>query len=203
MKKFTIILLLTFIFAPFIHGAESASAVLGRVAEKIRSSGSLNITYTLTANGERADGNILISSDCFQLSSPQVRSWYDGKTQWTYSSLMGEVNITEPTPEEIAQVNPFAIIKSFSTDYTASFLKSPKGFSNILLKSKKKNADITSATVTINNSTGYPYSIKLIMAGGQEFSVGIKSVKPGQPLPLSTFRYNTKEYPSVRVVDLR
>lgn len=202
MKKISLIILLLFVSAS-VWGAETASAVLERTAAKIRAAKSLVVDYSLTAGGQTVDGVLTIAGNCFQLNSSEVKSWYDGKTQWTYSTHIGEINITEPTREELLQVNPFAIIQSFSTDYTATLLKSPGGFSNIRLSAKRKNLDITGATITINNTTGYPTAVKLVMNGGQTISIRVKSVSPGGLLPVSRFRFDHKAYPAVEVVDLR
>lgn len=183
--------------------AETAYAVLERVASKIRSTKSITVDYSLSSGGQRSEGHLLLSGDRFMISSPQITSWYDGMSQWTYSSLAGEVNITEPTSEELAQVNPFAIIQSFSADYNASLKKSPKGFDTVILKSKRKNMDITSAEIVINNSTHYPAKIKLVMNGGQAISIEIKNIKTGGDVPLSDFRFNPTKYPAIPVIDLR
>ncbi|WP_301904186.1 LolA-like putative outer membrane lipoprotein chaperone, partial [uncultured Duncaniella sp.] len=108
-----------------IQGAETATSILDRASAKIRSDKSIAATYTISADGHLHSGTLTIAGDRFILTSPQISSWYDGKTQWTYSTQTGEVNITEPTPEELQQVNPFAIINSFRKLYKASLLKSP------------------------------------------------------------------------------
>lgn len=184
-------------------GGDNAVSVLDRAASKIRSAKSLTVDYTLDSGGQSVDGTLILAGDCFQLTSPQIRSWYDGKTQWTYSSHIGEVNITEPTSDDLAQVNPFAILKSFSSNYTATIQKSQKGSQTILLKAKNKNPDISSISVTINTATDYPSAVKLTLAGGQTINIKIKSVIPGGLLPLSRFRYDPKDYPGINIVDLR
>lgn len=184
-------------------GADSAGSVIKKCADKIRASKSLIVDYTLTSGGQKMDGSITIAGNCFSLSSPGVRSWYDGKTQWTYSAQVGEVNITEPTAEELAQVNPFAILDSFSSAYNASTTKSASGTTAVRLSPKDKKSDITGALVTISNSTGYPSAIKLNLRGGQTFDIKIKSVTPGGLVPVTRFRFNKADYPGLSVVDLR
>ena len=93
------ILLLAGLCLP-LTAAESATAILDKAAAQARSAKSLKATYTITADGHSQSGTLTIAGDRFIISSPQVSSWYDGKTQWTYSTQTGEVNITEPTPEE-------------------------------------------------------------------------------------------------------
>ena len=97
--------------------AESADALLKSAAEKLNCAKSINASYRISAEGQTMKGYLTVSKNRFIIDSPQMKSWFDGKTQWTYSAEMGEVNITEPTDDELAQVNPFAILNTFRTKY--------------------------------------------------------------------------------------
>lgn len=187
-----------------IYAAQSDDASLIRqCAAKIKSAPSLNVSYTVTADGNTAGGVLVLQGDMFTISSPGMVSWYDGKTQWTYSSQIGEVNIITPTPEELQQINPLAIVKSFSSGYTTQLLKSPAGKSIVRLTSKNAKSDITSADITIDNTTLYPTRIVLTMSNRQKVTIDIKSVNRGGKLPTENFRFDKKRYPGVQVVDLR
>lgn len=183
--------------------ARAESSMLDRCATKIKSAPSLYVTYTVTADGHTADGHLVIQGDMFSISSPGLRSWYDGKTQWTYSSQIGEVNIITPTPEEVRQINPLAIIKTFSTAYTTQQLKAPAGKTAYRLKAKDSRADITSADITIDDKTLYPTRITLSMSNKQKVTLDIRSVSTGSRLPTDNFRFDKKRFPGVNVVDLR
>lgn len=183
--------------------APAGGDILARCADKIKSAPSLYVTYTATADGHTADGHLVIQGDMFNISSPGLRSWYDGKTQWTYSSQIGEVNIITPTPEEVRQINPLAIIKTFSTAYTTQQLKAPAGKTAVRLKARDSKADITSADITIDDKTLYPTRITLSMSNKQKVTLDIKSVTTGLRLPVDNFRFDKKRFPGVNVVDLR
>lgn len=184
-------------------GATSATSVLQRSAAKIKGAESLHVSYTATADGNTSAGSLVLQGDMFTISSPGMMSWYDGKSQWTYSTHIGEVNIITPTPEEISQINPFAIVKSFSTDYTPSLLKSPAGSSIVRLVAKNKKSDISQAEITIDDRTSYPTRVVLTMANRQKVTINIKDVKAGKKLPVANFRYSSARFPGVNVVDLR
>lgn len=183
--------------------ATSAADILAKCAAKIKSAPSLYVTYTVKADGHSSDGQLVLQGDMFTISSPEMRSWYDGKTQWTYASQIGEVNIITPTPEEVRQINPLAIIKTFSTDYTSQPLKAPAGKTAVRLKAKNSKADITSADITIDDKTLYPTAITLAMSNNQKVTLTIRSVNSGPKLPASDFRFDKTRFPGVNVVDLR
>ena len=185
------------------NAAETATSILDKAAEKVKMSKSLNASYTITADGHKQNGTLTISGDRFTISSPQISSWYDGKTQWTYSTQTGEVNITEPTPEELQQVNPFAIINSFRKLYKATLLKSPSTEKRIKLTALKQKNDIKNVVLTLSASTLYPTSIELTLSNRRVVTININSVSTGNALPISDFRFDSKKYQGIPVVDLR
>lgn len=203
MKRFITLLLPLLLCALAGSAASTSGDILGRCAAKIKSAPSLYVTYTVSADGHSADGQLVIQGDMFTISSPGLRSWYDGKTQWTYSSQIGEVNIITPTPEEVSQINPLAIIKTFSTAYTSQPLKAPAGKTAVRLKAKNPKADITSADITIDDKTLYPTRITLAMTNNQKVTLDIRSVSTGSRLPPDDFRFDSRRFPGVNVVDLR
>lgn len=186
-----------------LSAAETAGSILDKASAKIRSAKSINAAYTITADGHKQAGEIVVAGNCFSISSPQISSWYDGKTQWTYSTQTGEVNVTDPTTEELQQVNPFAIINSFRKFYKAILLKSPATEKTIRLTATDSKNDIKSVVLTLDASTLYPTSIELTLSNRRTVTINVTSVKQGEQLPLSEFRFNPKKYPGVPVVDLR
>lgn len=202
MKRIFTSLLICFFVAVGAF-AQTGAEILKSASDKIHSSKSLYVDYKLTTEGHSLEGHLTLAGDKFTIVSPQVRTWFDGKTQWTYSTSIGEINITEPTKEELCQVNPFAILKSFSTDYTLSKLPSKIGFKKVQLKAKNEKSDISKAEVTVSESTGYPTQVILTLSSGQKVTINISKVQPGGELPVATFRFNAKDYPKIQVIDLR
>ncbi len=187
-----------------VGAASSGGALLQRCAAKIKSAPSLSVTYTVSAGGNNAEGLLVLQGEMFTISTPGMVSWYDGKSQWTYSDQIGEVNVISPTAEEVQQINPFAIVKSFSSSYSSEQVKSSSaGVTTLRLTANNRKSDISSADVTINDKTLYPTRIVLTMSNRQKVTINIKNVKAGGKLPVSNFRFDAKRYPNVQVIDLR
>ena len=187
-----------------VGAASTGGALLQRCAAKIKSAPSLSVTYTVSADGNTAEGLLVLQGEMFTISTPGMVSWYDGKSQWTYSDQIGEVNVISPTAEEVQQINPFAIVKSFSSSYSSEQVKSSSaGMTTLRLTAKNRKSDISSADVTINDKTLYPTRIVLTMSNRQKVTINIKNVKAGGKLPVSNFRFDAKRYPNVQVIDLR
>ncbi|MDE6417037.1 MAG: hypothetical protein K2K68_08440, partial [Duncaniella sp.] len=138
--------------------ADTASTVLSRAAQKFAAAKSVSAEYTVTADGQSMNGNITLSGDKFHIDSRDIKSWYDGKIQWTYSAEIGEVNITEPTAEELAQVNPFVIINSFRNNFTARMISDKDDAVTVELLPKVKG-DIKKTVMTLSKSTLFPSRI--------------------------------------------
>lgn len=128
--------------------------------------------------------------------------WYDGKTQWTLLPQQGEVNISEPSNEELSQINPFILISNFKKNYNASTLQKNKTTHKILLKSKIANAQILKAEIAIS-ANQLPESVKLTLVNGQTINIKISKITLASQLPLSTFRFPQQKYPKIEIVDLR
>lgn len=203
MKKITLLILLLATAVRIMAATPTAQQVLDNCNDKIKSSMSLIVTYTLTADGHSTDGQLTISGDRFTISSPDMMSWYDGKTQWTYARQIGEVNIITPTSEELQQINPFAIIRSFSANYTKSIVSENASTTTLMLKPQKSGGDITMAKITVGNSSWLPTHITLGLSNGHNVEIAIKKIDKGGALPSTFFRFNKNKFPGVQVVDLR
>lgn len=204
MKKILFTLCLFLGMAVSMTAAESATALLDRAANHYRVAKSITAGYTMSADGSATAGSITVSGTRFYISSPDMTVWYDGKTQWSYSPAINEVNITEPTAEELQQVNPFAIIQAFRRAYKAGYVGKANGVTRqVQLTALNPRDEIRKAIVTMNTSTLFPASIVLTMTGNKTITIKVSSARVGATLPMSTFRFEKKKAPKAQVVDLR
>lgn len=200
--SYILLSLVVFFSASDIY-AINANEVLTNASEKYQKDGSISAQFTLSGGGNSTDGTITISGDKFHLSTPLLSIWYNGRTQWTYSAETNEVNITEPTVEELQQVNPFAIINSFRMQFNATLLKSANSMYRIQLTPLKSvNTSISKAIVTLNASTLYPNEIALTI-DNNIITIKTKNIKAIKNVPHKTFVFDEKKYPNAEIVDLR
>ena len=115
MKSLTryISILIAIIGCSLSVSANNGATLLDKAADKFQRTKSISASFTMSGNGSTSNGKITISGDRFVIEMSELSIWYNGRTQWTYSRANNEVSITEPTPDELQQINPFAIVSAF------------------------------------------------------------------------------------------
>lgn len=184
-----------------VYAVETAEQILSRCAAKISNAPSVTIKFSLAFGDKRSNCELIIAKNKYRLSSDEIEVWYDGATQWSYSSQDKEVSITEPTDEELLESNPFTIISNYKTAYTYRRLAGDKN--EIELVAKNKMSVVRKAVITIDEKTSLPSKLIVTMSNGHTFSANVTSAVEGKALPSSTFIYNKEKYPAQTTIDLR
>lgn len=209
MKKSTILAVLLFLFLPSLKTAATdnyANMVLDNVIKMYKAAKGISVKYILTSGQGQASGNIVMQGQQFRMLSNDLKCWYNGTTQWSYTSISGEVNITKPSAEELQLVNPYAIISGFKNAYTARRLNtSTTSHHDLLLTPKSKtNAEISAIGLTISRRMYLPTKIVITLRDKSYLIVTLSHYKTGQNFPASTFTFDKSLVPSsAQVVDLR
>lgn len=181
----------------------SAESSINRMVAAMKKNPSLDIVFTVWNNGNSYSGSMKVAGRRFHLSTPEMKVWYDGKTQWAYSPSAMEVNVTEPTDAELSQANPLSILSNLNRNFTFRRLKATPGEERIELVPKKKSADFSSAVIVVNARTSLPKEIDVKDSKGRVTAVKISGITGGKTLPAGAFRFDPSKYPDVEVVDLR
>ncbi len=189
---------------PKTFGAQpSAQSSVNKMVAVLKKHPSLDIVFTVWNDGNSSTGSMCVAGRNFHLSTPEMKIWYDGKTQWSYAPSAGEVNITMPTIDELAQSNPLSVLSGLNNNFSFRRLKAPSGQEKIELIPKKPTHDFASAILTLDSATSLPKEITVKDSRGRATSVVISSVKGGKAKPTGVFRFDPKRYPGVEVIDLR
>ena len=198
---YTLIILLT--TAVPSHAA-SADNIIERFIHEFEQARSITLRYTIKVeDAEPVDGIMCLRGEKFKINSAPIAVWYDGTTQWTYTADTGEVSITEPTPEEIADINPFVIINGFRHGCKSTVSKSDSLSDTVTMTPLTKESGIETATIVFAKSTGMPESINIALRSGAALSLKINSITRDINYPSTTFVFNKDKYPKATIVDLR
>ena len=185
------------------YGQKSAMKVLDQAAAKFKTASSLTVGYTFSMNGQQGKGTILMSGQKFRNDLGDHIVWFDGKTMWTLVKANEEVNVTEPTPQEIATMNPYAFVSMYKNGYSASFGKSTNQYHEIILKPNTKQGSAKKILLRLAKSSLQPSYVSMTASDGNVVNISVTSFKSGPKVGDATFRFNPKSYPDVEVVDLR
>jgi outer membrane lipoprotein-sorting protein len=211
MKKIFLLLITFFTLTITIKvNAQNATEVLNKTAQKLSSCGGIDAsfeatTYKGSSVAGSATGKILIKGNKFKMASPQMTVWFDGKNQWTLLAGGSEVNLTEPTNEELQTINPYTFINLYKNGYTSTLRSTNyqgKKCHEILLRSQKKNNSIQEMRVVVDVSNYLPYSIRL-KQNGNWIRIRVNKIKVGTKCNDSQFKFNKSSFPNVELIDLR
>ncbi|KAA6307927.1 hypothetical protein EZS27_040399, partial [termite gut metagenome] len=111
-------LLVTILFALSLKAQTSQTEsrkILDSASAAIRTGGGIKADFTVKVFGEgrlleEMQGSIRLKEEKLLLKTDDAVIWFDGKTQWSYWAETEEVNVTNPTTEELQSINPYVLL---------------------------------------------------------------------------------------------
>lgn len=189
--------------------ATRAAEMLDQISRNQTQSTGTEVSYRLTvqpSNDEPAqqfNGQLKMKGEKFTLTSPEISVWFNGKEQWSLSESSDEVNLTEPTEEELQSVNPYFLLKNYKKEYTCQLKKEGKTDATIELTPKNSGGDIVSVTLLIDTKKGFPIAITVKNKDKSSQHVSITKYTDGLNFDDSLFVFEPKQHPGKEINDLR
>jgi outer membrane lipoprotein-sorting protein len=212
MKKFLLMLLLCLGVSVHVD-AQSAKSVLDKTAATFTEKGAVKAEFVIkhflgqTQNGQPMTGSILLNGKKFKLNAEGITTWFDGKTQWTFVPENEEVNVTEPTDEELQSINPYTFLNFYKKGYKYKFGNTKsfqgKNIYEVVLIAKSQKQDIKQVVLFVEKSTHQLMQIKFRQGTNNWMSITVTSFKGGQKVSDSTFSFDKKDAPNAEIIDLR
>ena len=135
MKK--IVLTLTALLFAVLMQAQTATQLLDKSAATLRTAGNVKIAFTMEVEGGSSSGYIKLQRQKFVINMGGTITWFDGKTMWTYVKANDEVNVTNPSSDAVAKMNPYAFLSFYKKGYTAKMGKSTAKEHEVILTGKQ------------------------------------------------------------------
>lgn len=207
-------LLACLLFGPrVISRAQNPVSILDKAAmayedaNGILASFALNTRSAVQNMSESFEGTIHMKGDKFKLITPDMITWFDGKTQWTYVERNDEVNVSTPSGDELQFTNPAMLLRVYKKGFTPKYIgestaANGKAAYDIQLTPKKKG-DIISVELQIEKFSGYPVKIRIEAKNGISNTIHISDLKTGVNQSDDFFVFKESEYPDAEVIDLR
>lgn len=201
MKR-TIIVLLTCLAAIAVM-AQTPAQMLDRCVSAINAGGGATANYSISSSQGTSTGTISMQGTKFRVVSPEAKCWYDGTTQWSWSPLTGEVNITTPTAEDLQMTNPIAAVRHFKANFNMQKAKAQTSKTYVIKLTPKKKDSIKTLWLYFDETTSLLRTARFEMSDKSLYIIKITGYKH-KSLPASIFKFDKSQVPAgTEVVDLR
>ena len=213
MKQAIYLMLLLVGWLPTTALAQNADEILKQAAEMYAQSNGIQAHFSLHTTipqqgvSESFEGIIYMHDDQFKLETPDMTTWYDGTTQWTYLPRTEEVNITTPSGNELQTTNPAVLLHTYQNGFKAKYIgtsttRQAKTAYDIELTPKRKS-DIQSVALQVEKLTHVPVSFTITDKNGATYAIVISEWKTQLNQPDRFFTFPEADYPDAEIVDLR
>ena len=197
-----------FLTIPTVAQQPDARDILDRAADAFRREGSIKITFSVRAPEGNTNGSIRLKGDKFLLETEGVTTWFDGRTQWSYLASSDEVNVSEPTPEELQSINPYSWLSLYKQDYKLKVAKTGNASDDtaykVVMNATKRSQDMQCIILYIEKGSFRPLKLSMVQRGSKDVAVVfINSYQTGKNYDDSLFVFDRKAYPTAELVDLR
>lgn len=198
------LLLVAVIAIAFMGYAQNANSVMRSVVEKYTTAKNVSADFALSSSQINVKGNIVMSGEKFRILTDSFKTWYDGTTQWLYSTAIGEVNVLQPAREELDACNPYLAVMKYDTKYRA-VLKNTTARSYVVdLVALNYYIEMTSITLTIDKKSYQITEAVATMVDGSKQTIKFSNYKMNTTLDASVFMFDKNMVPKgTQIIDLR
>lgn len=189
-----------------------AKAILGKAVDAFDSKKGISADFLIeikdSRNGkeETIPGILLLKGDKFKLSLRNVDTYFDGKTQSVFMSNEKEVTISIPEKEDLKDINPILLMKSYQMDYKMRYLGSKKEAGLMVEEVELYPNDLKSQysiiRLKISKDKLQLKSILLKGKSGIDTKLSIQNLEHKE-LYDTMFVFDEKKFPDVEIIDLR
>lgn len=192
----------------FSQKQKEAKTLLDKTTELLQTSTGIELSfsssvYQINSLKGSAEGNLFLKGESFMLRTDEMQTWYDGKTQWSLIFDMEEVNVSNPTEEELQEINPYQLLKLYRKGYSYVLGQQNTSSQEVILKAQSKDKNYQTIHVWINKKNFEPTLLNVYTKDNTQSKIEIKHIRKNVNLPASMFKFNEKDFPDVDIIDLR
>lgn len=199
MKKIIFALLLVMVCATSF--AQTAKQVLDKTANAVSNPNGISADFRMSGGMGNISGSIAVKGKKFQATTSIATVWFDGKTMWTYMKKNEEVNITTPNDTQLQKINPYNFINLYKKGYDITMNQSSTAYTVHLTAQAQNSNNIKEMFITVDKKSYHPTQVKMLQ-GTKWTTFDINNLK-AQTLADNMFTFNSKDFPSAEVIDLR
>jgi outer membrane lipoprotein-sorting protein len=201
MKRLLLVLLFVICHLSFCLAQPSAKSVLDKCAAVVSNKNGIQASFSMeSAQFNNIRGTIAVKGRKFHAQTGVAAMWFDGKTQWTYLKKNDEVSVTSPTDSQLQALNPYNFINMYKKGFKYT-MTTTAGSYQVHLTATDPKRKVQEMFITVDQKSYHPTQVKLLQ--DSRWTVfNITDLKKAT-LADGEFRFNSKDYPTAEVIDLR
>lgn len=191
-----------------------AKTILDKVKSTLESYSSVEMRFVLTMelpkqNKEVQRGTLIQSQKKFAVKMDQQDVYCDGKSTWIHFKKNKQVQLTDYDESASAGfLSPTQMLNMYQTGnfvYMITEERVEKGntITEIEFKPLDLNHEFAKMRLTVNKTLNKVVSLRVFSKDGSRYTLDLESLLPNKKYDPSTFVFNAKEHPGVRIEDLR
>lgn len=137
----------------------------------------------------------------FYINTDDAITWFDGKTMWYYAVANEEVNVNEPTTEELIETTPYFLMLNYQKYYNTRYVGKQGQLDKIVLTPKKKNG-VNQITLLLDASAKVK-QMQTKFDNTGEMLFDITGYRLNQKFSDKDFKFDKRKYPKAEIIDMR
>jgi outer membrane lipoprotein-sorting protein len=190
-----------------------AKEILDKVAEKTKNYSTIRADFSITLENLQAKvsdtytGKITLKGDKYKDDVMNTETYFDGKTMWTYLPDANEVSISDASMMEDSLLDPASIFtvyeKGFRYIYAGEATINGKKVDIVDLFPEKRDQPYSRIKVFVYRDNLQFARLSQIGRDGNNFIIDIKKMEINVPADDTMFKFDTKKYQGIEVIDMR
>ncbi len=201
--------------APAEQSDPGTKKILDKLRKKYADYKTLEAAFTLVSEvpGQAKitqKGTIGQEGDKFRLKMDEQVIISDGKATWVYQKKNNEVQINdaEPAGSDNGFMTPKDLLNRYQKgDYLYSVVdkvtEGGKVLTQIEFKPKSKSSEFSKLRISVDEKAGTIKSVKAFSKEGSRYTFTINSLSTNKAFAADYFSFDAKQFPGVKVEDLR
>ena len=201
MKKVYLLLTVMLLALAGSASAQTAKEVLDKCAAVVSDKNGVTASFSMqSAQYKNVSGTIAVKGQKFRAHTDMATMWFNGKTQWTYLKKNDEVSVTNPTEAQLQALNPYNFINMYKKGFKYTMTTTTGGY-KVHLTATDPKRKVQEMFITVSKGSYVPTEVKLLQ-DSKWTTFTISNLKKAA-LADAEFKFNSKDFPSAEVIDLR
>jgi len=207
-RTFLLSLTIILIFGPGnAQTANSTKTLMDKVSQKLQSYKSMKIDFTFTLENEdepvndSQEGSLLLSGNKYRLNLMGILALCNGETLWTVNNEMKEVNIVNPSDNDL--FNPSEIFTLYNRKFEYQTVSNSADTAVIDLIPVEREESYSKIRLEILKAKDQIQEITYFSTDGNLYIITVNSLTTNVPADNGQFSFDSKDYPGMKVFDLR